>query len=68
MSVPVNYRIVNKNEGKTKHEYFLEMLTEIKAWGRKPLMMTGDSWYAKKETLKFFKDKEQGFLFALKSN
>ena len=68
VSVPVNYRIVNKNDGKSKHEYLLEMLAELEEWGLKPLMITGDCWYGKKETLSFFKDKEQGFLFALKTN
>lgn len=68
VSLPVNYRIINKKEGKTKHEYFLEMLAEVMTWGLKPLTITGDSWYSKKETLKFLKDKEQSFLFALKSN
>ena len=67
ISVPINYRIINKQERKTKHEYFLEMLEEIKEWGLFPSMITGDSWYGKKETLKFFKDKEQSFLFAIKS-
>jgi hypothetical protein len=68
ISMPINYRIINKQESKTKHEYFLEMLEEITQWGLFPLMITGDSWYGKKETLKFFKDKEQNFLFAIKSN
>jgi len=68
MSLPINYRIINKEEGKTKHDYFLEMLEEIKQWGILPLTITADSWYSKKETFKFFKDKEQSFLFAIKSN
>lgn len=68
MSVPVNYRIVNKQEGKTKHEYFLEMLAEVKAWGLKPSIVTGDSWYASKENLNVLKDKEFGGLFALEAN
>ncbi len=44
------------------------MLEEIKQWGLFPTMITGDSWYGKKETLKFFKEKGQSFLFAIKSN
>ena len=28
-SVPVNYRIYNKQEGKTKNDYLLEMITEL---------------------------------------
>jgi len=68
VSLPINYRIFNKKEEKTKHDYFLEMLEEIQEWGISPLTITGDSWYSKKETLNFFKDKEQSFLFAIKSN
>ena len=68
VSVPVNYRIVNKQEGKTKHEYFLEMLAEVTAWGLKPATVTGDSWYASKENLNVLKDKEFGGLFALEAN
>jgi hypothetical protein len=63
-SVTVNYRIVNKQEGHTKHEYFLEMLDEVKAWGLKPETVTGDSWYAAKETMNTLKDKGFRGLFA----
>ena len=40
------------------------MLDEVKAWGLKPETVTGDSWYAAKETMNTLKD--QGFrgLFA----
>ena len=44
-SYPVNFRIYDKSEGKTKNDYFLEMLEEVKSWGLKPAWMTGDSWY-----------------------
>lgn len=44
-SVPVNYRIYNKQEGKTKNDYLREMITEVLGWGLKPKMVTGDSWY-----------------------
>ncbi len=47
VSVPVNYRIVNKNDGKSKHEYLLEMLAEVKEWGLKPLMITAHCWVGK---------------------
>jgi hypothetical protein len=68
LSVPVNYRIVNKREGKTKHEYFLEMLAEVKAWGLKAETATGDSWYASKNNLNTIKDKGFQGLFALEAN
>ena len=35
-SYPVNFRIYDKREGKTKNEYFLEMVAEVKSWGLKP--------------------------------
>lgn len=68
VSIPVNYRMVNKQEGKTKHEYFLEMLEEVISWGLKPSTVTGDSWYASKDNLNFLKDKDLGGLFALEAN
>jgi hypothetical protein len=42
-SVPVNYRIYDKREGKTKNDYFREMITEVLAWGLQPEMVTGDA-------------------------
>ena len=43
---PINYRLYNKAEGKTKNEYFQEMLAEVLAWGVEPSRVTGDSWYS----------------------
>ena len=42
----VNYGIYDKSEGKTKNDYFREMLIEVLAWGLKPAFVTGDSWYS----------------------
>jgi hypothetical protein len=42
--VPVSYRIYDAQEGKTKNEYFREMVEEVISWGLKPRMVTGDSW------------------------
>ena len=39
-SVPVNYRIYNKQEGKTKNDYLREMITEVLDWGLKPKIVT----------------------------
>ena len=48
-SVPVNYRIYNKQEGKTKNDYFRrETIAEVLVWGLQPEMVTGDSWYSSK--------------------
>lgn len=43
ISVPVNYRICDKSSGKTKNDYFREMLTEVLSWGLTPAWVTGDS-------------------------
>jgi DDE superfamily endonuclease len=51
-SVPLNYRIYNKQEGKTKNDYLREMITEVMDWGLKPKTVTTDAWYASKENLK----------------
>ena len=67
-SFPVNYRIYDKNEDKTKNDYFLEMLSEILSWGLSPAWVTGDSWYSCVKNLKAIKHHGLGLLFALESN
>jgi hypothetical protein len=67
-SVPVNYRIYNQQEGKTKNDYLLEMITEVLGWGLKPKTVTTDAWYSSKKNLKFFKDKDLGFLTGIAKN
>lgn len=65
---PVNFRVVDKSEGKTKNDYFLDMLAEVLAWGLEPAFMTGDSWYSCVNNLKMIKNHQIGLLFALESN
>ena len=67
-SYPVNFRIYNKQEGKTKNAYFREMVLDVIEWGLKPAWVTGDSWYASLENLKFLRNEEVGFLFGVASN
>ena len=67
-SVPINYRIYDKKEEKTKNDYFREMVSEIISWGVKPRMVTGDSWYSGVENLKFLKNQKLGFLFGIEKN
>jgi hypothetical protein len=55
VSVSANYRLNDKSEGKTKHDYFREMLLEVIVWGLMPEMITADSWYACVETLTLLK-------------
>jgi len=68
VSVPVNYRLNDKTDGKTKHDYFREMLLEVIGWGLVPASITADSWYACVATLTLLKHQEWGFLFAIESN
>lgn len=67
-SVPINYRIYDKKEGKTKNDYFQEMLLEVIGWGLKPKLVTGDSWYSGVENLKFLRNHKLGFLFGIEKN
>lgn len=67
-SYPVNFRIYNKQEGKTKNDYFREMVLEVMEWGLMPLWVTGDSWYSSLENLKFLRDQKVSFLFGIASN
>ena len=66
--MPVNYRIYDKREGKTKNDYFREMITEVLAWGLQPDPVTGDAWYSSRETLKFLKNRELGILIGIAKN
>lgn len=67
-SVPINYRIYDKQEGKTKNDYFQEMVIEVISWGVKPQIVTGDSWYSGVENLKFLRNQKLGFLFGVEKN
>ena len=67
-SLPVNYRIYDKAGGKTKNDYYPEMLAEVLSWGLEPAFATGDSWYSCAGNLKAVKNHRMGFLFAVESN
>ena len=67
-SYPVNFRIYDKQEGKTKNDYFREMVLEVVEWGLKPSWVTGDSWYSSLENLKFLRNQKVGFLFGIANN
>ena len=67
-SLPVNFRIYDPTDGKTKNDYFIDMLKEVLAWGLKPACVTGDSWYSSIANLKAVKKNGLGFMFAVKSN
>ena len=68
MRVPVNYRVVDKAEGKTKNDLFREMVSEVLGWGLAPAMVTADSWYSGVENLRFLRDQGLSFMIALEKN
>jgi len=68
VSVPVNYRICDKSSGKTKNDYFREMLVEVMSWGLHPSWVTGDSWYSSLENLKFIRGQKLNFMFGIENN
>lgn len=67
-SLPVNYRVYDKAEKKTKNEYFREMLEEVLEFGLKPDFMTADSWYSCVINLKKVRNHSMGLMFAVESN
>jgi hypothetical protein len=67
-SLPINYRIYNKKDNKTKNDYFREMVTEVIEWGVKATYVTGDTWYSSKENLKFLKNQKLSFFMGIAKN
>lgn len=67
-SAPVNYRVYDKSEGKTKNDYFLDMLQEVLAWGLAPSYVTTDSWYSSVANLKAITNHDLRFQVAIESN
>jgi hypothetical protein len=67
-SYPVNFRLYDKREGKTKNDYFREMVSEVREWGLDITWVTGDSWYSGIENLKFLRNEKVGFLFGIADN
>ena len=57
MRVPVNFRVVDKAEGKTKNDLFREMVAEVLGWGVAPALVTADRWYSGVENLRFLRDR-----------
>ncbi len=67
-SYPINFRLYDKRDNKTKNDYFIEMILEIKTWGVQPDWVTGDCWYSSQANLKFLRNEEVGFLFGIADN
>ena len=66
--VPVNYRIYNSFDNKTKNDYFLEMLDEVLEWGLLPSYVTGDAWYSSLKNLKHIRKHGLNSLFGIEGN
>ena len=43
ISLPVNFRLVDKAEAKTKNELFREMVNEVLGWGLRPVVVSAES-------------------------
>jgi len=67
-SLPVNYRVYDKAADKTKNDYFIEMLGEVREWGLQPNYVTGDSGYSSVTHLKKVKNNWMGLMCAVESN
>lgn len=68
LQVPVNYRLYDKAEGKTKNQYFQEMWQEVRQWGLRPQAVTSDTWYAAKANLNWLKNDQMGVLVGVAKN
>lgn len=65
LRMPVNYRIYVPANEKTKNEIFREMLDEVLAWGLKPQLVSGDTWYASGENLRWIRRHQLDAFFAV---
>jgi putative transposase len=54
--LPVDYRVFDKADGKTKHDHFWEMLLMARGRGFSPKYVLFDTWYASLENLKQVRD------------
>ncbi|MEM9513198.1 MAG: IS701 family transposase, partial [Cyanobacteria bacterium P01_E01_bin.48] len=66
--VPVNYRLYDKQEEKSKNDYFRDMVAEVLAWGLLPASLTTDAWYASRQNLRYLKDQTLTILMGIGKN
>lgn len=66
--LPINFRIYDKRQNKTKNDHFREMLSEVLSWGLLPIIVTGDSWYSSLGNLKHIRKNELNFLFGIEKD
>jgi len=66
---PVDYRIWNPPEdGKTKNNHLMDMLSSAKARGLEPEMVVADSWYSSLDNLKSIRSHGWNWVMGLKRN
>ena len=68
LKLPVNFRVVNPKDNKTKNDYFKDMVSEMIEWGLIPDWVTGDSWYSSLDNLKFLRKHKLNGLFGIENN
>jgi len=66
--LPINFRIYDKQQHKTKNDHFREMVAEVLEWGLKPTIVTGDTWYSSLENLKHIRKNGLDFLFGVEKD
>ena len=66
--LPINFRIYDKRQNKTKNDYFRDMLDEVLFWGLLPKIVTGDSWYSSLGNLKHIRKNGLNFLFGIEKD
>ena len=67
-NLPINFRIYDKSENKTKNDYFLDMLNQILSWGANIAWITADSWYSSTANLKTIKKHGIKLMMGIDSN
>jgi hypothetical protein len=63
--LPINFRIYDKRQNKTKNDHFREMITEVLEWGLQPRIVTGDTWYSSLGNLKHIRKNGLNFMFGI---
>lgn len=66
--LPVNYRLYDPNDVKTKHDLLQQMLKEVIHWGLAPKWFTADSWYSSISNLKYLRSLGINFQVGVKSD
>lgn len=66
--IPVDYRIYDKADGRTKNDHFREMIARAQRRGFAPGIVLFDGWYASLENLKQVRERGWHWLTRLKHN